>query len=83
MTFFRNFIFLYGFRHILITFKPSFANVDKLLNEWKKLGITTPEQIVNMKKPKKSSSATVPPKSQTLRRDYDMSALEKQLLDIN
>lgn len=70
---------------MLKTHKPSFVKADEILNEWKKLGITEPGQLSEydeMKKAKKTSATHVKAKPETFKREYDMSALEKQLLNI-
>lgn len=72
-------------RVMLKTHKPSFVKADEILNEWKKLGIIEPGQLSEydeMKKAKKSSAKPVKAKPETFEREYDMSALEKQLLNI-
>jgi len=69
------------------THKPSFAGADKLLTEWQELGISSPDQVLQYDKTKKEKSekqhSSATGKEKTYRRDYDMSALEKQLLGIN
>ena len=72
-------------RVIMKTHQPSFAKVDEILNEWKKLGIMRTEQLSEydeMKKIKKTAPTPVKAKPETFKREYDMSALEKQLLNI-
>ncbi len=70
---------------MLKTHKPSFVKADEILNEWKNLGITEPGQLTEydeMKKAKKTTTTPVKAKPDTFKREYDMSALEKQLLNI-
>lgn len=70
---------------MLKTHKPSFVKADEILNEWKNLGITEPGQLTEydeMKKAKKTTTTPVKAKPETFKREYDMSALEKQLLNI-
>ena len=72
-------------RVMLKTHKPSFVKADEILNEWKNLGITEPGQLTeydDMKRAKKASTTPVKAKPETFKREYDMSALEKQLLNI-
>lgn len=72
-------------RVMLKTHKPSFVKADEILNEWKNLGITEPGQLTEydeMKKEKKTTTTPVKAKPETFKREYDMSALEKQLLNI-
>lgn len=72
-------------RVMLKTHKPSFVKVDELLVEWKYLGITVPEQISKydeFKKVEKTPTTPVKVKPETFKREYNMSALEKQLLNI-
>lgn len=73
-------------RVMLKTHKPSFLKADELLVEWKRLGIIEPDQILKQEETnkEKKASTTTPSKAkpETFRRDYDMSSLEKQLLNI-